>query len=72
MTLAEKLTKMRTAAGVDPADVCRFVGVSRVSYWRWEKGRSQPSFEHRLKLAQLFDVAVGSLQDDRGTGEAAA
>ena len=45
MTLCEKLTQARKAAGLTQADIAARLSVSRQAVSRWESGQSKPSTE---------------------------
>ena len=53
MTLCEKLTQARKAAGLTQADVAAKLNVSRQAVSRWESGQSKPSTEKLLALGAL-------------------
>ena len=63
--LAAKLKQKRTGSAMSMTSVAAFLGVEVSTYSRWEKGETQPRFEHRLKLAELFQVQVAWLQADK-------
>ena len=50
MTLCEKLTQARKAAGLTQADIAARLSVSRQAVSRWESGQSKPSTEKLLAL----------------------
>ena len=54
MTLCEKLTQARKAAGLTQADVAARLDVSRQAVSRWEGGQSKPSTERLLELARIY------------------
>lgn len=43
MNLAEALKKYREKRGVTQEQMGRLLGVSDVSVWKWENGRSRPN-----------------------------
>ena len=61
MTLAEKLTQARKAAGLTQADVAAKLNVSRQAVSRWESGQSKPSTEKLLALGELYGVSIDRL-----------
>lgn len=64
MTLCEKLTQARKAAGLTQADVAAKLNVSRQAVSRWESGQSKPSTEKLLALAKIYDVSLDWLCSD--------
>lgn len=64
MTLCEKLTQARKAAGLTQADVAARLDVSRQAVSRWEGGQSKPSTERLLELARIYDVSLDWLCSD--------
>jgi len=65
MTLGQKFKAHRRSAGLTQAGAARFVGVHFTTYYRWETGATEPKFDHRVKLAELFGLPVTSLQADK-------
>lgn len=65
MNLGDKIKAHRRKAGLTQVASARFVGVHFTSYYRWETGATEPRFDHRVKLAELFGVPVTSLQADK-------
>ena len=61
MTLGEKLTQARKAAGLTQADVAAKLNVSRQAVSRWESGQSKPSTERLLALGELYSVSIDQL-----------
>jgi transcriptional regulator with XRE-family HTH domain len=61
MTLCEKLTQARKAAGLTQADVAAKLNVSRQAVSRWESGQSKPSTERLLALGVLYGVSIDQL-----------
>lgn len=64
MTLCEKLTQARKAAGLTQADIAARLSVSRQAVSRWESGQSKPSTERLLELARIYDVSLDWLCSD--------
>ena len=58
MTLCEKLTQARKAAGLTQADVAAKLNVSRQAVSRWESGQSKPSTEKLLAMGELYVVSI--------------
>jgi len=61
MTLGEKLTQARKAAGLTQADAAARLNVSRQAVSRWESGQSKPSTEKLLALGGLYGVSIDRL-----------
>lgn len=61
MTLGEKLTQVRKAAGLTQADVAAKLNVSRQAVSRWESGQSKPSTEKLLALSDLYGTSLDQL-----------
>ena len=61
MTLGEKLTQARKAAGLTQADVAARLNVSRQAVSRWESGHSKPSTEKLLALGAFYGVSIDQL-----------
>ena len=61
MTLCEKLTQARKAAGLTQADAAARLNVSRQAVSRWESGQSKPSTEKLLALGGLYGVSIDRL-----------
>ena len=67
MTLCEKLTQARKAAGLTQADVAAKLNVSRQAVSRWESGQSKPSTEKLLALGELYGVSINRLLNTENT-----
>ncbi|MFQ8838852.1 MAG: helix-turn-helix domain-containing protein [Oscillospiraceae bacterium] len=61
MTLGEKLTQARKAAGLTQADAAAKLNVSRQAVSRWERGQSKPSTEKLLALGGLYGISIDQL-----------
>ena len=61
MTLGEKLTQARKAAGLTQADAAAKLNVSRQAVSRWERGQSKPSAEKLLALGGLYGISIDQL-----------
>lgn len=59
MYYPEKLKERRTELNMSQADVARAIGISRASYFHWEKGNTQPTKDNFKKLETLLDVPEG-------------
>lgn len=58
MTLAEKLTQARKAAGLTQADSAEKLNVSRQAVSLWESGQSRPSTDKLSALAKIYTVSL--------------
>ena len=58
MTLAEKLTQARKAAGLTQADNAEKLNVSRQAVSLWESGQSRPSTDKLSALAKIYTVSL--------------
>ncbi len=59
----ETLKKLRESKGLSQQKLASLIGVSRSTVAMWESGKSQPSLEMLVELAQLFEVSVDYLLD---------
>ena len=72
MTLAEKLTQARKAAGLTQADSAEKLNVSRQAVSLWESGQSRPSTDKLSALAKVYTVSLDWLcSDASNTGNSA-
>ena len=65
MTLGEQLKELRTRTGFSQEMVAERVGVSRQAVTKWESGRTLPTAENLAALAQLYQVPLEVLGEDR-------
>ena len=72
MTLGEKLTRARKAAGLTQADAAAKLNVSRQAVSRWESGHSKPSTEKLLALGELYGISLDQLLHTENVGDPAA
>ncbi len=47
--------------GYTQREVAKFLGMTQPSYIRYENGKSEPSLENLVKLADIFDVSTDYL-----------
>ncbi|GCE20877.1 FxSxx-COOH system tetratricopeptide repeat protein [Dictyobacter kobayashii] len=62
----ERLRRQRVLRNWRQQDVADQIGVSIVTYQRWERGNQQPSAYYRIKLCSLFDASpqeLGLIED---------
>lgn len=65
MTIDKKLIQLRQTKGLSQGDVAKKIGVSRPAYGFWEKGTTKPRVANLMKLAELFDIALTELTEDK-------
>lgn len=51
----------RKKAGLSQAQVAEALGVSANCVSKWETGKTRPSLDHAIKLAELLDVELDAL-----------
>ena len=69
MILKEKIKDLRKNCNKTQQELCEFIGLPRYIVSNWEQGRSEPSAEDLIKLADFFDCTVDYLlgrEDDFG------
>lgn len=69
MNMKDKLTSLRERFGYSQAEVARKIGVSKPTYWAWEKGNAKPKPESLKKLADLYGLAVEKLTKETNEKE---
>jgi transcriptional regulator with XRE-family HTH domain len=52
--LGTQLREMREAVGLSQQEVADHLGVVYITYYRWEKGKTEPTFSQLCRLARLF------------------
>ena len=57
----ERLIEQRKLFGYTQREVAKFLGMTQPSYIRYENGKSEPSLENLVKLANIFDVSTDYL-----------
>lgn len=57
----ERLKQLREERGISQAAVGKALGVSRYAVYAYEKGKSAPSLDGLIALADYFDVTVDYL-----------
>ena len=65
MTLGEQLKELRARSGFSQEQVAERVGVSRQAVTKWETGRTIPTSENLAALAELYQVPLDELGEDR-------
>lgn len=61
MKFNETLKFLRCSSKLTQQQVASYLGVKRVAYTAYEAGRTSPSLENVVKLAQLYNVTTDSL-----------
>ena len=56
-----KLNELRRSKGESQQDIADFLGVSRVTYTRYENGSREPDFDTISKFANYFGVSTDYL-----------
>ncbi len=69
MRLQEKLLALRKAQKLSQDDVAEQLNVTRQAISRWESGKSVPSTENLIAIAELFQVPLHLLVDSAATLE---
>lgn len=61
MSFPERLNFLQRSRKVDKVEVSRAVGLSRMSYYRYETGKVEPSISILVALANFFNVSTDYL-----------
>lgn len=61
--LAERLRRLRDAAGLSPAQVADAAGIARAVYSRLESGLREPSWRTLRKVAKALKISLGEFDD---------
>lgn len=59
MYYPEKLKQRRQELGLKQTEIAKKLGISKQSYFAWEKGVAQPTKNNLAKLEELLNVPVG-------------
>lgn len=65
MTLGEKITQLRTSAGMTQEEMAEKLLVSRQSVSKWEMNQAQPQIDKVLMLCELFNVSTDELLKEK-------
>lgn len=65
MTIGEKITRLRTAAGISQEQLAERISVSRQSVSKWEMDQALPQIDKVLQLCELFDISADELLQDK-------
>ena len=58
MSLGERITELRTAAGISQNQLAKAMEVSRQAVSKWEQGVSSPDTERLIQLAEILGTEV--------------
>ena len=58
---AERLRELRLAGNHTQEDLGEILGVKKYSIYTYEKGRSEPTIDGLIALADFFDVSIDYL-----------
>lgn len=67
MALKDNLKRIRQLKGIKVAQIVKETGVSKESYYAYERGKYKPSEETLNKIASLFGVEVKEFYVKNGT-----
>ncbi len=63
--LGDNILKNRKTAGLSQEDLAEKLNVSRQSISLWETNQAMPSVDNLIKLAEIFDVSLDELCNDK-------
>src|ERR1700730_15593884 len=69
--LGERIAKAREAAGINPSELSREIGVSRAAVAQWEVGKTEPNARNLRKIASVVGVTLEWLGQGQGAAAAA-
>lgn len=55
---SERLKELRKRKNLTQKELAEQIGIKRNSYSDWENGKTEPSYENLVMLADLFDVSL--------------
>lgn len=55
---SKRLKKLRKNKGLKQQELAEILGIKRNTYSDWENGKTEPSFENLIKLADLLEVSL--------------
>lgn len=61
MLFSERLNFLREKNNYTKSELAEKIGITRMSYFRYEKGKRLPTYEILLQMADIFDVSVDYL-----------
>ncbi len=63
--LSKNLKELREQYGYTLKDVAKLLGITYQSYHAYERGLTVPTLQNFLKLAELYDVSLDDLIEDK-------
>lgn len=54
----DNIKRLRKNKGLKQQEIAELLGVKQNTYSDWENGKTEPSFENLVKLADLLDVSL--------------
>jgi transcriptional regulator with XRE-family HTH domain len=69
LDLASSIRAVRRGVGMSQAELAARFGLAQSSVSQWEKGVTQSSTQHLLRLLQMFPASVPELVADRTVEE---
>lgn len=64
MTIGERITRARKAAGISQGRLAELVGTAQTTISSWERGRTEPTRADVARVATAIGVPPGSLETD--------
>nr|WP_083936641.1 helix-turn-helix transcriptional regulator [Streptococcus sp. HPH0090] len=55
---SERLKRLRKNKGLKQQELAEIFGIKRNTYSDWENGKTEPSFDNLVKLADFFEVSL--------------
>lgn len=65
MTIGEKISQLRIAAGISQEQLAEKISVSRQAVSKWEMDQALPQIDKVLQICQLFDISTDELLQDK-------
>lgn len=63
--LVERVEKARKERELSTHKLCKFLGCSIMSYWRWIEGKAMPSKIFQKRLQDVLDVVKAVKEKER-------
>ena len=63
MDLGKKLKELRKLYNLTQEELAKKIGISRVNYTRYERGKVRPDYETVIKIADFYDISLDELFD---------
>ncbi len=64
MTPSDRIFQLMTERSLKPVDVSKATGITLASFTDWKKGKNDPSYKARVKLASYFGVSISYLSGE--------